>query len=77
MYIYIYIYMREIYSFVLLCFLYFCFNFRDLNKQDCDRRCLEKDSFHFIIFTFVLKASPFSAQLSLMSQCSSEFIISV
>ena len=51
--------MREIYSFVLLCFLYFCFNFRDLNKQDCDRRCLEKDSFHFIIFTFVLKASPF------------------
>ena len=38
---------------------FFVFTFRDLNKQDCDRRCLEKDSFHFIIFTFVLKASPF------------------
>ena len=37
----------------------FVFNFRDLNKQDCDRRCLEKDSFYFIIFTFVLNASPF------------------
>ena len=43
---------------------FFVFTFRDLNKQDCDRRCLEKDSFHFIIFTFVLKASPFvSAEL--------------
>ena len=39
-------------------FSVFVFIFRDLNKQDCDRRCLEKDSFHFIIFTFVLKASP-------------------
>ena len=37
---------------------FFVFIFRDLNKQDCDRRCLEKVSFHFIIFTFVLKASP-------------------
>ena len=37
---------------------FFVFIFRDLNKQDCDRSCLEKDSFHFIIFTFVLKASP-------------------
>ena len=40
-------------------FCLFVFIFRDLNKQDCDRCCLEKDSFHFIIFTFVLKASPF------------------
>ena len=32
---------------------FFVFIFRDLNKQDCDRRCLEKVSFHFIIFTFV------------------------
>ena len=38
---------------------FFVFTFRDLNKQGCDRRCLEKDSFHFRIFTFVLKASPF------------------
>ena len=38
---------------------FFVFIFRDLNKQDCDRCCLEKVSFHFIIFTFVLKASPF------------------
>ena len=49
----------EIYSllrFVLLCF---CFYFIDLNKQDCNRCCLGKDSFYFIIFTFVLNASPF------------------
>ena len=37
---------------------FFLFIFRDSNKQDCDRRCIEKDSFHFIIFTSVLKASP-------------------
>ena len=47
----------------MVCCVVFCcvflFNFRDLNKQDCDRRCLEKDSFYFIIFTFVLNASPF------------------
>ena len=43
----------------MLSFFVFCFILRDSNKQDCDRRCLEKDSFHFIIFTFVLKVSPF------------------
>ena len=37
----------------------FVFIFRDLNNQDCDRRCLQKGSFHFIIFTLVLEASPF------------------
>ena len=37
----------------------FVFIFRDLNNQDCDRRCLQKGSFHFIIFTLVLKALPF------------------
>ena len=36
----------------------FVFIFRDLNNQDF-RRCLQKGSFHFIIFTLVLKASPF------------------
>ena len=36
----------------------FVFIFRDLNNQDC-RRCLQKGSFHFIIFTLVLEASPF------------------
>ena len=41
-----------------VCF-FFIFLFSDLNKQDCDRRCLEKDSFNFLIFTFVLKAPPF------------------
>ena len=47
-------------QFVVFCFLFFFFFiFIDLNKQDCDRRCLEKDSFYFIIFTFVLDASPF------------------
>ena len=48
---------------VLLCYVFFfviiIFIFRDSNKQDCDRRCLEKDLFHFIIFTSVLKASRF------------------
>ena len=48
---------REIYSFVILGV--FVFIFRDLNKQDCNRHCLEKDLFHFRIFTYVLKASPF------------------
>ena len=37
---------------------FFVFISRDSKKQDCDRRCLEKDSFRFIIFTSVLKASP-------------------
>ena len=49
-------------KFIVCCVLFsfvFVFIFIDLNKQDCDRRCLEKDSFYFIIFTFVLNASPF------------------
>ena len=50
-------------------FSVFVFIFRDLNKQDCDRRCLEKDSFHFIIFTFVLKASPFDELWDNLSSC--------
>ena len=46
-------------KFCCVLFSFFVFTLRDLNKQDCDRRCLEKVSFHFKIFTFVLKASPF------------------
>ena len=43
----------------------FVFIFRDLNKEDCNRKKKkedEKDLIHFIIFKCVLKASPFVSQ---------------
>ena len=49
-------------AFCFVCVLFsfvFVFIFIDLNMQDCNRRCLKKDLFHFVIFMSVLKVPPF------------------